>query len=388
MTVTMALIARRLQLSEATVSRVLSGKGKGFISDGTRRRVFGLANELGYVHVKLDSDGNVTVMHDPVRKGVIAMWVRNPYAPYYARIVRHLQSIASAEGSDLVISGFLDDGHESEFARNTQHIRRPTAWRVDGIIAVDCVHRVQAYLSKARRRAVPVVVAGSEALGGVDSVSFDPVAGVVAATQHLIRQGRARIAHLTGNCSIPSIREARSGTYAKTIADAGLEPLVLSAADESRAAARKCITDAIAAGVRFDALFCLNDDLAIGAYRGLLDAGRRIPADVAIVGYDSIDDTEYLEVPITSVAQDHRLLVKHSWEVLWQRIGGNSGAPASITLAPELVVRSSCGARQGNSPIGTGSKARIRRATRVSGCRSPVNSLPVRRLNGGSHSPT
>ncbi len=347
MTVTMALIARRLNLSPATVSRVLSGKGQNFISESTRKRVIEVAAELGYVASRPDGSAPAH------RMGVIALWIRNPNAPFYARIIHGMQSIAAAEGSDLILSGFNDEGGEPDFLNTQTRAISPSAWKVDGIIGVDCPRRIQAYFERAhaRGRAVPVIVAGSEPITGLDSVTFDPHAGAEAATQHLLRNGRTRIAHLTGGCSIPSISLARAQMYERVIARAGHTPLILSARDETRAAARQCIRDAIATNLDFDAIFCLNDDMAIGAYRGLLDEGRRVPADVAIVGYDSIDDTEYLEVPITSVRQDQAALVAKSWELLWRRIAQPNSESVSVVLQPELVIRDSCGANPNRSEV-------------------------------------
>lgn len=344
MTVTMALIARRLNLSQATVSRVLSGKGKGFISEATRKRVFAVAAELGYAIPRPDPD------RPPRRAGVVALWSRNANSPYYARIVREFQRAAAADGSDLILSSIHDEEREHDFDHQPMRPPVPAAWnRVDGIIAVDCIRRVEAYLLRRRNHASPIVVAGSLSFDGVDSVWFDPHRGVEAAIDHLLRLGRKRIVQLTGSCAIPSIASARSETYARMVRSEGQEPLILTAADESRAASRIAVREAFASRRDCDAIFCLNDDLAIGAYRGLLDIGLRVPRDVAIVGYDSIEDTEYLEVPITSVRQDPRQLCARAWDLLWRRINEPGSETVSELLLPELDVRRSCGVSDGSS---------------------------------------
>lgn len=343
MTVTMALIARRLKLSQATVSRVLSGKGKGFISDATRNRVLAVASELGYSAARPESSPRQR------RMGVVAVWIRNVNAPYYARIVRELQQIVARDGSDLVLSNSNDEDGEPDFEPGLPRAVSPSVWRnVDGIIAVDCPRRLEAYLARARAHARPVVAAGSSAFIGVDSVAFDLHHGAEQAVTHLLAQGRKRIGHLTGGCAIPAVSLARSEAYARVVRESGQTPLILSATDESRAAARLAVRDAFTKSRECDALFCLNDDLAIGAYRGLLDVGVRVPRDVAIVGYDSIEDTQYLEVPISSVFQDPRKLCARAWDLLWRRINEPGSETVTELLSPELIVRESCGANGRN----------------------------------------
>lgn len=339
MTVTMAFIARRSNVSPATVSRVLRGKGAGFISAETRGRVLEVAAQLGYVPAR-GGTGKVAE-----RMGVVAAWIRNPNAPFYAGIVRLLQRRAAAEGSDLILSGFIDEGGEPDFEHGLPRAVNPGVWRVDGIIGVDCPQRVRAYLKRAqaRGRAAGVVAAGSEGIEGLDCVTFDPHVGAEAATQHLLKCGRKRIVHLTGASSIESVRLAREESYVRVMGAAGLEPRVIRARDETRGAGRACIREVIGRGENFDAVFCLNDDLAIGAYRGLRDEGRCVPVDVAMVGYDSIEDTEYLDVPLTSVWQDPEVLVSKAWELLWRRIAEPQSETVSVVLAPKLVVRESCG---------------------------------------------
>lgn len=333
MPMTMAEMARQLGISQATVSRVLNGKGHGFISIETRKRVVNYALDARYpvppeVIAGLSS-----------RSGVVALWTRNPDAPYYARIVRRMQQIAAEFGADLVVSPVADRAGEAAMAGLLPRVPGTIPTPVAGVIAVDCVRLVR--LHAERPGAAPIVNAGSEPTPLCDSVTFDTHAGARAAAEHLLARGSSRLAHLSAEGSIESVRRARHDGFRDVLRQAGREAQVLIAASEDRAGGRAAVREALARGDKFDALFCLNDDLAIGAYRGLLDSGIGVPRDVAIVGYDSIEDTEFLEVPISSVLQPPEELCRRAWELLWQRIEDPSAPLVAEILAPRLIVRAS-----------------------------------------------
>lgn len=333
MAVTMNQIAERLNISQATVSRVLNGKGADFISESTRERVLQAAREMGY-HPNRMAQSLVTG-----KTMVVALWIRNPDAPYYARILRCVHETARKAGYVTILSGFRDHGNE--------HIPESTAeadasaWPVDGILAADCPRRVRAYLQSRGRHAVPIVGMSSDYVQDTDYVAFEPERGVREAASHLVSIGCRRLAHLTGACSIGSVRETRSAVFSQIVRDAGLEPEVLTAPDESRAAARACIAAQWKSGKRFDGLFCLNDDMAIGAYRGLIDAGARVPRDVALVGYDGIEDVEYLDPPLTTVIQPVDEMCEQAWSALHNRMNNPSAPPTHVLIQPRLIIRGS-----------------------------------------------
>lgn len=333
MPTTMAEMARQLGISQATVSRVLNGKGHGFISIETRKRVVNYALDVGY---PVPSE---VVAGLSSRSGVVALWTRNPDAPYYARIVRRMQQIAAEFGADLIVSPVADRAGDGAMTGLLPRVPGSNPTPIAGVVAVDCQRLVR--LHAERPGAAPIVNAGSEPTSLVDSVTFDLHAGARAAAEHLLARGSSRLAHLTAEGSIESIRRARHDGFCDVLRQAGREPRVFIAPTEDRAGGRMAVREALSRGEKFDAIFCLNDDLAIGAYRGLLDSGIEVPRDVAIVGYDSIEDTEFLEVPISSVLQPAEELCRRAWEMLWQRIEDPSAPLVSEVLVPRLIVRAS-----------------------------------------------
>jgi DNA-binding LacI/PurR family transcriptional regulator len=328
--VTMLDIANRLNISQATVSRVLNGKGVQFISAETRRRVIQVAHELGY-------SGRRDSRQVLGKTGCVALWIRNLDAPYYANIFRTLHSVVNDAGYDLLISSYIDRGAEPPPAN---HELDRSAWPVDGVLAVDCPRRVRALLSHRRRLNLPLVALGSDFPEDIDRVAFDPVPGVEAAAKHLVSLGRKRVVHLTGECAIRCVRSVRADVFADTIRASGGEAEVVISRDETRAAARIAVKDAYNRRP-FDGLFCINDDVAIGAYRGLRDLGLTVPNDVALVGCDNIPDTEYMDPPLTTIDQPVRELCQRGWEMLLRRMADPGLPMQSEVLTPRLVVRGS-----------------------------------------------
>ena len=129
MSVTITDIARRANVSAATVSRVLSGKD-GLISAPTRERVRTAAAEMGYQRNRA-AFGLVTG-----KSHVVALWIRNPDAPYYARMIRTIEEAASADGYELIVRGFRQ--RTDEEAEGEPGPWNAGLWPVDGILAADC----------------------------------------------------------------------------------------------------------------------------------------------------------------------------------------------------------------------------------------------------------
>jgi LacI family transcriptional regulator len=111
-----------------------------------------------------------------------------------------------------------------------------------------------------------------------------------------------------------------------------------------------------------DGIFCHNDDFAIGAYRALRDMGLRIPDDVALVGCDNLEETAYLDVPLSTIAVPTEELCRTGWEFLYRRMHDPSAPLQCAILQPQLVVRASLG---DPSPVKEVPATRLQAASRV-----------------------
>ncbi|WP_346777272.1 LacI family DNA-binding transcriptional regulator [Streptomyces sp. HNM0575] len=381
---TVETIAERAGVSIASVSRVLNGHGA---RPETVRRVERAAAEVGYVPnaVARSLKGGRT------RQLTFAM--QDIGNPVYVAMVRQIQSIAKAEGYRLLLHS-TDAVAEDELA-----VVRSLADRTsDGLIL--CPIRITPeHIEALRTAARPVVVIGSlpeEERVPVDSVRADSVAGAGLAVRHLAETGRRRIAFVNGPADTVPGRNRHLG-YHRALAACGLraDPELVVTTEftiEAGASAMHRLLDRLTAGGAgtsaggpgvsahepgdpggpgLDAVFCANDQLALGASQALHSRGLRIPGDVAVVG---MDDTVLVRAgwpPLTSVDLGSAERGRIAAEMLLERISGpragsgqkagsgpgsgsvrDPGPPARTrTVTPRLVVRaSSAPARPGPDP--------------------------------------
>lgn len=343
MPVTMLEIARRVQVSQATVSRVLSGKPSQFISESTRHKVMQAASELGY---QMNRAARSLATG---KTQVVALWIRNPDRPYYARILRSLHELIHGDGYEMILCAFREETDRAPTdALNSPLGPAASNWPVDGVLAADCAFAAAEHIRLDRANAergskrIPLVALSSDSPPLAPFVTCDHQSGCEQAVVHLIEQGCRRIAHVTADGAIGSVRRQRADAYERTLRAHGMSPEFIIAKQETRVAAREAIVARLGKSPAPDGLFCLNDDLAIGAYRGLRDLGMRIPDDVAIVGVDGIEDAEYMDAPISTVIQPVEEICRRAWQALLSRMNGHQADEnTSIVLPTHLVIRAS-----------------------------------------------
>lgn len=324
MSVTIKQIAEHVGVSPATVSRVLSGRGAHLISEATRQRVWQAAEELGH-QPNLAARSLVTG-----RTGVVALWMHELFTSFHARVVQLVEEHMHQQGYDTLI--------------RCVSLRPSSAWhglgRVDGILA----HEGAAYLRNAwkplQRRGVPLVSMGAYPLTETDHVRIDLYSGAIQATQHLLEAGCRRIAYLV-NAESRYVGEPRRDGYHRVVSEAGMTAEYIVATDQSRAASSMAVRRYVQECGLPDGIFCHNDEMAIGAYHGLRLLGVHIPDEVALVGCDGIEDTEYLDVPITTICQPLEEMCQIAVEFLQKRIAEPDTEQQSTLLQPTLVIRAS-----------------------------------------------
>lgn len=324
MRVTIKQIAEKAGVSPSTVSRVLSGRGAHLISPATRERVMEVAQKLEY-QPNLAARSLVTG-----RTHTVALWLNEIYTSFHARVVQ------------LVEDALWQGGYETFIRSVRRSCTAPTLrlGHVDGVLAYECVSYLDNVWRALQRRSTPVVSVGAYFRTYTDYVGVDLYNGSLQAVRHLLQSGCQRIAYLV-NAESSYTGDARRDAYDAVMREAGLPVEYIIAPDQSRAASSQTVREYVQTYGLPDGIFCHNDEMAIGAHHGLRQLGVRVPDDVALVGCDGIEDTEYLEVPLTTIRQPLEQMCRLACELLFARIAEPDREKHGIVLQPDLVIRES-----------------------------------------------
>ena len=171
----------------------------------------------------------------------------------------------------------------------------------------------------------------------VPLVSVDQVEGARLATQHLLELGHRTIWHISGPSDWLEAQDRVDG-WRSTLEAAGAAPPPVLVGDWSARAGHELGREL---GADVTAVFVANDQMALGVLRSLHEAGRRIPADISVVGFDDIPEAEYFTPPLTTVRQNFNEMGRRSLLLLLEQIESRSRAPVRETVPPELIVRAS-----------------------------------------------
>lgn len=322
--VTQAQIAEKLGISRQLVTFALAGYPQ--VGKESRERILAAALEMGY-----RPNPHARALKRQ-KTGIIALWIPDQISTHYTHVARELGRLVKQSGHELIIS----EVGAADMKQIWTHVP------VDGIFAVDASKAVQLELKALAAKSVPLVSLGTYSSLETDNVQVDMEAGTAEAMRHLIGSGFRRIAHATFVRRNIAGESRRIG-YSKAMRDAGLKPEFIHypLSERQRPVARQLIQDYIREHGRPEAIFCHSDDAALGIYRGLCDAGIRVPDDIALVGCDGIEDTEYLECPLTTLVQPVPEICTTAWTFLQNRLSDPAIPLQHSLLAPKLTIRDS-----------------------------------------------
>jgi LacI family transcriptional regulator len=322
--VTQQQIAQKVGLSRQLVSFALAGYPQ--VGQKSRARILAVAHELGY-----RPNPHARALKRQ-RTGIIALWVPDQISTHYNHVARELNRLVKQAEHELIVSE-VQAAEAREFSSNVP---------VDGIIAVDAPKQVEAYLKTAVAKRIPIIGIGAHYTAKADFVRVDLRAGVREMMAHLIGAGFRRIAHATFVRPNQPQADRRLG-YVEAMRQAGLKPefIYYPLTERQRPVTRRLIQDYVAKHGCPEAIFSHSDDAALGIYRGLCDLGLRMPGEVALAGCDGIEDTEYLEHPLTTLVQPVAAMCTTAWQYLAQRLEEPGLKPQQAVLSPQLVVRES-----------------------------------------------
>jgi LacI family transcriptional regulator len=331
--VTIKDIARRANVSYATVSRALNNKSG--VRETTRRRILELAEELCYTP---NAIARGLVKKQTHTLGLIIPDITNPF---YPEVARGIEEEAAREGFSIVLCNTNWEPY-----REVHYLKLLSEKRVDGIILATIHSEVKAVESGVTGK-IPVVYVSNAPHGSEHSfVVIDNILGGFLATEHLIECGYRTIGFIGSTEDSLTIEERLEG-YRRALSKHGLPApeKYIRLGDFKQQTGYRIIRQMVDSGDYPRAIFAENDLLALGVLQGVKASGLSVPGDVAVVGFDDIPFAGFPEVQLTTIYQPKYEMGRKAVEILLKRIRhpGETRKAEKLYLEPRLVVRKSSG---------------------------------------------
>jgi DNA-binding LacI/PurR family transcriptional regulator len=330
-------VASLAGVSRATVSRVVNGSPR--VSPDVRRDVEAAIERLGYVPNRA-ARSLVTR-----RSGSFGLVIAEPSGrlfsdPFFPRVMRGISLELTARDLQLIL---LMPNSPADVRRTGDYL---SAGHVDGAVLVS-LHGDDPLPSRLLEAGIPLVLVGRPPRSiSASYVDVDNRQGARSAVEHLIAGGRRVIATIAGPSDMPPGIDRLAG-YREAIADAGLaaDPNLEAQGDFTQAGGTEAMARLLAARPDLDAVFAASDLMAAGALSALAASGRRVPRDVAIVGYDDSAVATSTNPQLTSVHQPIEEMGREVARLLVEAVEGTDRVIRRVILATDLVKRASSAGR-------------------------------------------
>ena len=324
-------VAALAGVSPRTVSRVVNDES-GF-SEETRARVLAAIEKVGY-RPNLLARALITR-----RTGIVALVVPQMNDPYFSELAEGVQAAARATQRTMLIAS-----HREEASIMNEVLEKLRSLAVDGVIVFAPLGDRSLAISHAARGLPTVLVDLETQAPNLGSVVSDIGNGAELAVAHLVSRGRTNIAMLANSHSELSVMlPRREAGFMRGLHAAGMPvyPDLIERQLPTIAGGRIAMEMILKKRPDIDGVFAYNDAMAIGALQTLATLGRRVPDDVAIVGFDDVALCAALIPPLTTIRLDTERIGTEAIAML-DRIAANPGAPQpSVTLDVTMVVRES-----------------------------------------------
>jgi len=324
MAATMHDVSRLAGVSIKTVSNVINDYP--YVREETRRRVLDAIATLGYTP-------NLSARSlRSGRTNVISLMIPDLRNAYFAELADSVMRAAADKGLSVLIEQFGDQRE-----REIEVLRHPRAQMVDGVL-YSVLTLDEGDVGVIEEIGTPMVLLGERIFNGPkDHVTMQNVEGARAATTHVIEQGRRRIVALGAHPGeVIGSAALRLSGYREALEEAGIaydEQLVVPVGSWHRRNGADAMREFLERQVSFDAIVAFNDAIALGALRVLQENSLGVPDDVAVIGFDDIDETQYSMPTLSTIDPGRDDIARTAVELLLRRIEG-AGAP----FTPEEVL--------------------------------------------------
>ena len=327
-------VARLAGVSIATVSRCINKPEK--VTPKTRIKVQDAISQTGY------SPNTLAQSFRRGRTNIVMVVLPSVGDPFFTAVMSGIRGVARVKGYSVLIE-------EAELHKKTADEigAMLVSNQTDGIILLASMSPFgNEVLSANSKRRLPIIIGFetvSSDLAGFPSVHIDNIAAAKEATNYLISQGHQRIAMVCGHESSLLTNDRELGyRAAMKQAELSIEDGWVVAGDLTLAGARKATRNLLNHGNRPTAIFCANDEMAIGSFHEIKSAGLQVPRDISIVGFDDIRYAEVTDPPLTTIRQPAKEIGERVMYQLCRCIEAGKGASSEPEIVPhELVIRQS-----------------------------------------------
>lgn len=324
-------VARRAGVSSGTVSHVLNGNLRARIAVKTQERIRQAAAELDY------QPNRMARSLGRRRTDTVGLMIQGLHNPFYVQILENIERLALASGYQVLVDAAPWD------SRSSTQSAKLRGWPIDGALMwAQPTQTVQDYFG-AQREAYgqfPVVYLGGQPRNdSQDSVIFDTYGGTYAAMTYLVSRGFRRIAYLFPYRWVQEQEdEPRHRAYREVCEAADIVPqlMLMEHWEETRRAGLSAglTLAAMPANERPQAVMCFNDVIAQGVIFGLRRAGLQVPEDLAVVGFDGLDEAQYMDVPLTTVLLPADEMCQAALQLLVRRIKEGKDMTSTEVVIP------------------------------------------------------
>jgi LacI family transcriptional regulator len=336
--VTRADVAKRAGTSTAVVSYVVND-GPRPVAAETRERVLKAIAELGY------RPNRVAQALRGQRSRVLGLIVPDISNPFYAELARTIENHADLFGYTLVLGN-----SEQDAQRELRYVRTFLDRQVDGLILISGSSSEE-LMSLFPEIAVPFILLDRRINYAPNAylLATDGMTGAAIATNHLLSLGHRSVAAMCGPSKMPS---ERARGYIKAMEEAGLQPILYHSADFDRQSTYELAFEILQDRSHPSAFFATFDLAGISILRAAADRGIAVPQDMAVIGYDDIQEARFSIPRLSTIAQPTDELGRAATEHLIGLIDNDLERTFGMRfITPRLVIRESCGATMGGLPL-------------------------------------
>jgi LacI family transcriptional regulator len=314
-------------VSYQTVSRVINNHP--YVSEETRKRVQAAIDELGYrpskaaINLRAKSSKIVAII-------LYGGWLYGPN-----QIALNVEMAAKTSGFDVILSNITEP--QKQLVEAVQHVKD---WMVDGIVVILPARGASELDLQAISGDIPIVQINSYDMKDIPAINFSEAVGMRLVTEHLIAAGHTSFCEISGPLNWQSAR-IRHETVLKVCKQHSIQPPIHLEGNWTTPGGYQAMRRMLEQGHQFTAIIAGNDNMALGAYRALHQAGLSVPDDVSVVGYDDIPEAAYYTPPLTTVRQNYIALGNSGFEYLLQIMDEPDKRIKQPLIEPKLIIRDS-----------------------------------------------